>query len=70
MNANEKYEFIAHAFKTMTGHMAPGKDDPGETSMRQFQERQDAWQKWGMENSAIIRAFVGAADYLFSEEPR
>lgn len=58
MNAFISYEIKAAAFYTMTGIMAPGKDDA--TNSHRYSERTDAWKKWHEDNGPIIEAMLSA----------
>ena len=64
MNANDRYEIKAEAFRIMTGHMAPGKDPASASYPASFEERMEAWQKWLNDYHIIITAMFTAFDRI------
>lgn len=52
MTSSLAYEIKAEAFRSMTGHMAPGKDASIFSYPEPIEVRSDAWDKWRKENEA------------------
>ena len=46
INEIERYEIAAHAFKRMTGFMAPGKEPPMDSFEEPIERREEAWRYW------------------------
>jgi len=66
MNANDKFEIFADMFHTMTGHMAPGKDQPVAAGLDA--ERAHRWGDWLLNNSEILEALNKALDSVFPDK--
>ena len=64
MDANTRFEIIAMAFHGMTGMLAPGKDS--REAYPSYEERQEKWISWNLENRKIIEALLRAVDEICS----
>ena len=54
INEIERYEIAAHAFKRMTGFMAPGKEPPMDSFEEPIERREEAWRYWNHTHGRIV----------------
>ena len=67
MNAVTRFEIMALAFKSMTGHMAPGKDSPCAAGPTDMRERFLAWLEWTERYGDAVNAAIRAAESVLGE---
>ena len=60
INDIERYEIIAHAFRRMTGMMAPGKDVADNDYQESMERREEAWRHWNHTHGRVITALLNA----------
>ncbi len=58
------YEIQAHAFYSMTGCMAPGKDMPAAMAHVDYNERENAWAQWLREYGHCVRTVIKSYDVV------
>lgn len=63
MNANVRFEIIAHAFQKDTGLMAPGKSVP-DCMYQDEGERWRMWEKWNRHHRNIIDNLLSSVEYV------
>jgi hypothetical protein len=68
LNEIEHYEILAHAFKAMTGFMAPGKEPAMDSFEEPIERRQEAWRHWKHTHERVINAIVTAFCYVMPDE--
>lgn len=61
-NAIEQFEVVAEAFRTMTGHMRPGKDASPFSYPAPREEREAAFKAWRDQNQECVRAMLIATE--------
>ena len=54
INEIERYEIAAHAFRRMTGFMAPGKEPPMDSFEEPIERREEAWRYWNHTHGRIV----------------
>ena len=61
----EVFEVYAHAFRTMTGMMAPGKSEaPMANHPHTHEERHAAYNQWWKDNGRACSAMVRAVEAI------
>jgi hypothetical protein len=65
----ERFEIVAAAFRSETGHWPPGKD--ASAAMNQTEEAREvaraAWYVWNERNDSVIRALLRAVETVCEE---
>ena len=64
INGIEQYEITAHAFKRMTGMMAPGKSVPLDSFEEPQERREEAWRYWNHTHGRVITALLNAVCHV------
>lgn len=67
-NEIQRYEIMARAFRAMTGHMAPGKDQSALAGGSSYEERTAAWDAWIAQHGEAVRQTIRAAEAEMDQE--
>ena len=68
INEIERYEIKAHAFKRMTGFMAPGKAVAYEAHEEPIERREEGWRYWNHTHGRVIAAMLDAVCHVMTED--
>lgn len=64
LNSIEKFEIGAEAFRTMSGHMAPGKDAAAGSYPAPYEERVAIYERWAEIHGECVRAMLLAFERI------
>jgi hypothetical protein len=67
-NEIERYEIVAHAFREMTGMMAPGKDVAPGAFEEPYERREEAWIYWNHHHWQLVTALLDAVCHVMPDE--
>ena len=67
-DAYESFEVWAEAFRIMTGHMAPGKDQAAAACLDNCDERQAAFSEWIAVHGDAVSAAIRAVEKIVRRE--
>ncbi len=67
-NEIERYEIAAHAFRKMTGMMAPGKDVAPCAYEEPYERHEDAWRYWNHHYGRLVTALLDAVCHVMPDE--
>lgn len=68
INEIERYEIAAHAFKRMTGMLAPGKEPAMDSFEEPIERREEAWRYWNHTHGRIITKILDAVCHVIPDQ--